>query len=236
MSDTGILYGVGVGPGDPELLTLKAVAVLGRADVIFAAASSKNDYSVALTIAGPHVRPGIPVERLDFPMTRDAAVLEAAWEANAVRVADVLRQGRTAVFLTLGDPLLYSTFGYLMRTLARHAPEAAVEVVPGVTSFQAAAARTRTILAESGENLMIVPGVCGEASLENALDAADNAVILKAYKNFGAIRSVLAARGLAGRSVFVSRVGMADEVVATPLDRAPDKPHYLSLVLVKKGE
>lgn len=235
MSAPGVLYGVGVGPGDPQCLTLRAVEVLGRADVILAAASSKNDHSIALGIAKPHLRADIPVVELKFPMTRDPAVLRAAWERNARVAADQLLAGRNAAFLTLGDPMLYSTFGYLARTLANIHPDLPIEVVSGITSFQAAAARTRTILAEAGESLLVLSGAGDEATLDRMLGQADNVVVLKTYRNFEAIRRLVQARGLGGQSVFVSRLGLEGETICRDLSAAPDQPTYLSLLLIKNG-
>lgn len=229
---SGTLYGIGVGPGAPDLLTLRAVSTLEGVDVVFAAASTRNDYSVALDIARPHLKPDVTIERLDFPMTRDTTTLHEAWRANAEAVAQVLRSGRNAAFLTLGDPLIYSTFGYLLRTLRKLAPELPVEVIPGITSYQAAAARTRTILCESGENLLLLAGIQDASRLDAALDNADNAVILKAYRNFSSIRDMLAAHAEQRDTVFVSRLGMEGEIVADSLAEAPDAPHYLSLLLV----
>lgn len=232
MTDTyGILYGVGVGPGDPELITLKAVRVLSRVDMVFAAASTKNDASIALSIASAHVRHPEAVHRLGFPMTREPRELELAWEANANLVAEHLRGGRDAAFLTLGDPLLYSTFGYLMQTLERLHPQVRVQAIPGVTSFQAASARTSMVLAESGQNFQVVSGVCSEEKLVRVLGHADTTVILKAYRNLPMIRAVIERLGLLESSVLATRVGHPDEAVM-PLADAPERPHYFSLVLV----
>jgi len=226
----GTLYGIGVGPGDPDLLTIKAVKALARTDVVFAASSTKNDYSVSLSIAAPHLRDDVQIIRLGFPMSRDGSVLRAAWDENARTVAGHLAAGRQCAFLTLGDPLIYSTFGYLLRTLRTVCPQAPVEIVPGITSYQASAARTATILCESGENLLLLSGV-GDG-LEQALNYADNAVILKTYKNFAAIRKAVTAAGKENQSTFVSRLGMDGEIVAESLQDAPEKPHYFSLMLV----
>lgn len=234
MNQTGTLYGIGVGPGDPELLTLKAVRVLGNVDVIFAAASTKNDYSTALSIAGPHLRKDVRVEQLGFPMTRDKAELQAAWDKNAAIVAESLRKGENAAFLTLGDPLTYSTFGYLHRTLLDLDPSLPVQIIPGITSFHAAAAKVGFILAESSQSLLVTSGVADMQRLESQLDAADNAVILKAYKNFDEIRSLLEKLRLGDRTVLVSRLGMEGESVVMDIRDAPARPHYFSLVLVKK--
>ncbi len=231
----GTLYGIGVGPGDPELITLKAVNRLKQVDVVFAAASTKNEASLAQSIAAPHLREGVEIIRLDFPMTRDEAVLDKAWRANADTVAGQLALGRDAAFLTLGDPLTYSTFGYLLRTLNGLLSQIPVVVIPGVTSYQAAAAHTGRVLVESGENLAVVSGVAEEAELERILSAADSAVILKAYKNLPAIRRVLAKLGLADSCVFVTRLGHEGEEVITGLDNVPDKPSYFSLLLVRRG-
>jgi len=229
------LYGVGVGPGDPELLTLKAVNTLRRVDLLLAASSSRNEYSIALDIARPHLHEGVPVVMLDFPMTRDRKDLESAWEANTRIAAEELLKGRDVAFLTLGDPMVYSTFGYLARTVARLYPEIPVRVVPGITSFQAAAAGNGVPLVESGENLLILSGVNDAHVLSESLEQADNTVILKSYRNFAAIKEVVEHHGLGDRSFFVSRIGLAGEVGRCSLADAPENPNYLSLVVVKKG-
>lgn len=234
MNTAGTLHAVGVGPGDPDLLTIKAVKALGAAHVVFAAASSKNDHSLALSIAAPHMRPDTPVTRLDFPMTRDAAVLEAAWEANARAVLEVLDSGRDAAFITLGDPMTYSTFIYLWRTLTQLRPEVRVSVVPGVSSIQAAAAAAGVPLAESGENLAVLSGVDDPARLRKALEASDGAVILKAYRTFPKLRELLASMGLAEKAVLVSHCGLPGQAIVTGLASCPEKPPYFSLLLVKK--
>ncbi len=228
----GTLYGLGVGPGDPELVTLKAARILGRVDVVLAASSTKNDYSLSLDIVRPHLRPGAEVIQLGFPMTRDQGILDAAWEENAARTADVLKSGRDAAFITLGDPLLYSTFGYLLPRLRSILPQAPVSIVPGITSFQAAAAAAGEVLAESGENLLILSGVADEARNRELLGLADRAVILKAYRNFPAIREMLRREGREGGTIFATRLGIEGERVVRELEDAPDAPHYLSLCLV----
>ena len=234
MKGKGILYGIGVGPGDPELLTLKAVRALGEVDVVFAAASTKNDYSTALSIARPHLREDVRVENLGFPMTKNKDALEAAWQKNAEIVARELDQGLNGAFLTLGDPLTYSTYGYLQRTLLTLDPDARLQAIPGITSFHAAAARIGLVLAESKESLLITSGVADPQVLEAQLDVADNAVILKAYKNFEEIRATLERLRLDDKTVLVSRLGLEGESILTDIKDAPAKPHYFSLALVKK--
>lgn len=229
-----VLYAVGVGPGDPDLITLKAVKALNSAAVVFAAASTKNDYSLALSIAAPHMRPDTPVERLGFPMTKDAAVLEAAWQANADAVLEALDQGRDAAFITLGDPMTYSTFLYLWRTMRAKRPDVRVEIVPGVSSVQASAAAAGIGLVESGENLAILSGVDDTGRLRKALEACDSAVILKAYRSYPKLLELLRSMGLADKAVLVSRCGLDGQAIQRGLTDCDGHPPYFSLILVKK--
>ncbi|MCA1986727.1 MAG: precorrin-2 C(20)-methyltransferase [Desulfovibrio sp.] len=230
----GVLHGLGGGPGDPELLTLKAVRLLGQVEAVFAASSTKNDFSHALEIARPHLKPDTPVTRLPFPMTADSAALKAAWEANAHAVAEVLATGKNAAFLTLGDPLLFSTFGYLARTLAALYPQARLAATPGVTSFQQAAATAVMPLAEAGEPLLVLPGVAGGEALKAALNAAPNVAVLKAYKNYKELKQVVAEGGCAETSAAFTRLGLEGEHWSRDLDSLGDSPHYLTLMLVKR--
>lgn len=229
----GTLYGIGVGPGAPDLITLRAVSVLRNIPVVLAASSTRNDYSTALAIARPHLPGSARVIPLAFPMTRDKTALAGAWEKNARKAAAVLEQGEDAAFLTLGDPLIYSTFGYLMRTLAALRPHIPVTVIPGITSFQAAAAETRTVLCEGEENFMLLPGVMNNEDLSYCARKADNAAILKAYHTLPRIQSALDAEKEHKTALFVSRLGL-DKQVITPLAQAPESPNYLSLVLATK--
>ena len=164
-------------------------------------------------------------------MTRDADKLKAAWRSNAATAAAVLRSGRDAAFLTLGDPLIYSTFGYLMRTLAELEPDLPVRVIPGITSFQEAAAGAATILCEGEENLVIMSGINSRERLRDALRLADSAVILKTYRNSALICETLTAEGRNGETRFASRLGLEGEMTCRGLENVPEKPHYLSLIL-----
>jgi precorrin-2/cobalt-factor-2 C20-methyltransferase len=232
----GELIGIGVGPGDPKLITLAAVQALGRCTHVFAAASSSAEDSIALSIARPHLPPDTPVTLLRFPMTTQESALQAAWQENAHQVATAVRQGERCAFLTLGDPLLYSTFGYLLRTLLAQDPQFPVRVIPGITSFQAAAARMRVPLAEGRERLLILPAVRGAQEVTSALAATESLVILKAGKRFAQIHKALTAAGAAERSHLATAVGLPGEHISLelPQDGAP-RP-YLTLVLVPSAE
>jgi precorrin-2/cobalt-factor-2 C20-methyltransferase len=232
----GTLFGIGVGPGDPDLITLKAVKILRTVDVVFAASSSKNNYSLAVEIVSPHLRKGIPIVRLNFPMTREKEELNAAWDANAEIVHRTLEKGLNAALLTLGDPMTYSTFGHLMRTMKRTYPGDPIEVVPGITSYQTAAASAGLVLAEGEESLCVVSGALGGERLERVIDHTENVVMLKVYRNYDEIMSTLDRCDLTSHSVLVSKCGLEGEEIVRNLQERPNTiPPYLSLLLIKKN-
>jgi precorrin-2/cobalt-factor-2 C20-methyltransferase len=230
----GTLYGIGVGPGDPELITLKALKVLQMVPHIFASCSSKNSYSLALNIVRCHLN-GAGIEHLPFPMTRDPQVLQEAWEKNAIWVLEVLDSGSDAAFVTLGDPLTYSTFGYLLKTLKRLQPEVRVVTIPGITSYSAAAALTHTPLTEGEESFSLVSGAQGAARLREVVDQSDNIVMLKTYRNFPEIYQALEELDLLDRAVCISRCGLDGETVVENLrDLKEQSMNYLSMIIIKK--
>lgn len=230
----GTLYGIGVGPGDPELITLKALKVLERAPHIFAATSSKNTYSLALDIVRAHVGEA-QVEKLPFPMTRDQAALEGAWEKNARRVLDVLATGKDAAFITLGDPLTFSTFGYLLKTLKQLDPQVRVVTIPGVTSYHTAAALTQTPVSEGEESFYVASGALGAAKLREAVDITDNIILLKTYRHTDDILTSLEEMGLMDRAICISRCGLEGETVVQDLRTLKGQPlPYLSMIIIKK--
>ncbi|MBD5607982.1 MAG: precorrin-2 C(20)-methyltransferase [Desulfovibrio sp.] len=229
------LYGIGVGPGDPELLTLRAARVLNEVDRVFAAASSSNEESAALEIARPHIRREIPISRLDFPMVRNRETLETAWEKAAVYVRDNIAPDQTAAFLTLGDPLIYSTFAYLARSLAKIDPSLEIEIIPGITSFQAAAAYLKTSLCEGDEALCVLAGTASRDTLKDFLALPASAAILKVYRNYANIRAALSDTNREKDAILLSRVAREGER-ARPLLEESERPPYMSLIISKKND
>jgi precorrin-2/cobalt-factor-2 C20-methyltransferase len=231
---TGTLYGIGVGPGDPELITLKALKVLHQVPYIFAACSPKNTYSLALDIVRCHLN-GAGIEHLPFPMSKDPEVLKSAWEQNARRVLEVLDSNRDAAFVTLGDPLTYSTFGYLLKTLKRLQPEVRIVTIPGITSYSAAAALTHIPLTEGEESFYLVSGALGAAKLKEVVEKSDNIVMLKTYRYFDEIYQALEEMDLLDRTVCISRCGLDGETVVENFRNLKGKSlPYLSMVIIKK--
>lgn len=235
MTTYGKLYGIGVGPGDPELLTLKAVRVINEADVIYTAASAKNSYSLAVEIATPHISSRASIESLSFPMTSDKQVTTDAWNRNAEIIAETLKSGKTAAFLTLGDPSTYSTFGYILKSLKHVMPEADIETIPGITSFHAAAARLNRTLVEAEQSLLITSGAYGGAHLRECAANVENIVLLKAYKNTRDINQALKDNGLFENSIAISKCGRKGETIVENLDDLETRtPDYWTLILAGK--
>lgn len=235
-TQTGTLYGIGVGPGDPELLPLKAVRLLGEVDIVFAASSSKNSYSLAMDIAGPHIPETTPVIRLAFPMTRDREETGRAWEEHARTVIERLDRGENAAFITLGDPTTYSTYGYVLRNLRRLRPDLPVETVPGITSYQASAARLNIPLVEGEESLLVTSGVQGGQRLREMDRLPENIVFLKAYRNAADICAALEENGLLENSVGISRCGLPEEeIIRDVCDFRERPPGYWTIILAKRN-
>lgn len=232
----GTLYGIGVGPGDPELIPVKAVNLIGRADIVYTAASSKNDYSLAVEIARPYIPASAAICAMSFPMSKDPQVKQRAWEKHALQIVETLKSGQTAAFLTLGDPLTYSTYGYILRHVRKLWPQAPIVTVPGISSFQAAAAATNTPLVEGDESLLIVSGVHGGERLRALATSVENVVCLKAYRNLKSICDALEETGLAQGSVSVADCSRKEEKIYYDLrELANETPNYWTLIIGKQN-
>ena len=232
---TGTLYGIGVGPGDPDLITIKGVKVLNSVDVIFAASSSKNNYSQAVNIISTHLKKDIPINILKFPMTRERKILENAWHHNAKQIIKTLKDGKDAAFLTLGDPLTYSTFGYIMKSIKSLYSEAVIKIIPGITAFNAATACIKRELVEAEESFAVVSGACGPEKLKNVIEHVDSVVVLKVYRKYREILSVIDEMGLSSASVLVSNCTTDREMIVNDLNEGVDfQPGYFSLLLIRK--
>ncbi len=234
----GNLYGIGIGPGDPELLTLKGARLLGACRHIFVPKARTAADSVAMNIAGRYLRADARVEELVFPMTADKNELTARWDESAAAVAAVIQTGTDACFLTLGDPLLYSTYIYLLRSLRRLLPGLNVVTIPGITAFSAAASLTEFTVGEAKEPVTIVPTTDDLAGLKRAITAGGTIVIMKIGKRLPELISLLAEADLLDAGVFVARAGMEGQMIETDLRKLQgDDPEtgYLSIMLLHAG-
>ena len=232
----GKLYGVGVGPGDPQLLTLKAVNIFRNVQVIFDIAGPNSHESVSggilKELSDCHARR----ERLIFSMAGSMENRTTCWENAADQVIEVLASGEDAAVATIGDPLIYSTFGYLRRQILLRMPQVDIEVVPGITSFQAAAALRGEPLVENREILTIIPALENSLSSQEALKSSDTAVLLKTYRNRDdKVRQVI--ETMSPESLFyAARIGLLDMVMESdPSAISALPPDYLSLLIAKRG-
>ena len=230
------IYAVGVGPGDPELLTRKAERILRETPVICAPTANPADSSYALSIVEQFLdrsRQEIIVQV--FPMRMDQAGLDEFWEAAAGEVAEKVRQGKDVAFITIGDPFLYSTFLYIYRIFREKYPELAVEVVPGITSINAAAVAAGVPLGMGAERIAVIPAAFADAELRKTLLEFDTVVLMKVSRVFDAVFALLRELGLERNGVYISRVSSPEQAVEFDLESLTGrKLDYLSLLIVKK--
>lgn len=227
---TGTLYGVGLGPGAPDLITLRAARLIGAARVI-AYPTLAGAPSFARAIAADLIAPGADEIVIDLPMTTDRAPAQAAYDAGAARIAARLSAGDDVVVLCEGDPFFYGSFMYLF---ARLSSRFSVQVVPGVTSVSAAAAMAGLPLVARNERLEILPGPLPDADLTARIAGADTVVILKLGRHLPRVAAVIAGLGLTDRAVYVERATLPEQVIL-PLAQAPAVAPYFSMILITKG-
>jgi len=226
----GILYGVGIGPGDPELLTVKAVRVLERCPVI-AAPQTKSGGTLALDIAGQAVSlKGKTILPLYFSMDREQARTRAAHERAADAIQPHLDAGEDVAMLNLGDVSIYATWGYVMEVVRGRGYETAM--VPGIPSFCAAASRLGATLVSWGSPLHIIP--VGKAPLGPQLEQPGGKVLMKAGAHLPEIVEALRRTGQLDRAVLMEDCGLPGERVCADLDKCPEDAGYFATVIVKE--
>jgi len=233
----GTLYGVGVGPGDPELITVKAHRVLQQAPVLCVPKSREEGDSYVRGFVSHILDPGRQqLLELLFPMTKDRSVLELHWNTALERVLLPLRGGLDVAFVTEGDPFIYSTFMHLYTVLRERHPEIPVEVIPGVSSVNASAAAAGLPLVDGAERLAVLPATYEGEDLAHLLVQFDTVVLLKVNRVFDRVLEVLERLGLVDRAVYVRRCGAPDQKIVRDVRslRGMDLD-YLSLLIVKKG-
>jgi precorrin-2/cobalt-factor-2 C20-methyltransferase len=228
---SGTLYLVGVGPGDPELLTLQAVRILGAADVI-AYPQTGDDSALALEIARAHLNPAALLLPIGLPMTSERAPAQAAYDTAAAAMLAHLGAGRNVAWLCEGDPLFYGSAMYLLSRLAEQAP---VKVIAGVTSLTAAAAAIQRPLAARNEILKVLPAPLPDETLRPELLAASAAAIIKVGRHFDRIRALLIETGHASGAMVVEHATTARQRLTPLSEFAHDERPYFSTILCYRG-
>lgn len=232
----GTLYGIGIGPGDPDLITVKGVQQLSRCGHVVVPKASQSAESVALRVVKKHLNPTAEVHEIVFPMTTRQDKLVARWRESAIYVASLLSSGEDVCFPTLGDPSLYSTYIYLVRALRSIQPEVRIVTIPGVTAFSAVAALTGFAIGEGKQSVTIVPTADDLAELRDALRRRGTVVIMKIGKRLDAVLDLLEEHHAMETGVYASHVGMPHEQVETDLYKlrgCDEQAGYLSIIITK---
>ena len=230
----GIFYGVGVGPGDPDLLTVKAVKVIEQADIIIVPKSGSTQDSTAFNIAKPHIKPNVELLPMVFPMVGKQHDWTGAWLENREIIGKELDKDKKVVFLTLGDPMFYSTYIYVFRLLKEANYE--IHTVPGITAFCGIASHVGFPLVEGDDVLSVLPATTDDEIIEQTMKYSNNLVIMKVSRNTDSLVAKLKENGFAENAVLVSRCGLPDEEIIDNLDEIKDaKVNYLSTILARRN-
>jgi precorrin-2/cobalt-factor-2 C20-methyltransferase len=239
-------YGVGVGPGDPELITLKALNVLKKADIIFAPKAKMKGDSLAREIVEKALNeklvPGWcnqekDIMEIEFPMTKDVEELKKRYLNSAGIILEKIKEGKDAAYLTIGDPLLYSTYIYLVSALKELSPDLKIETIPGIPAYSAVAARLDYSLAEKDERICISPVPEDMEDLREIITKNDTTVIMKVAKRLPQVINLLNEMNLLQYSIFGSHVGMDGERLINGAKEpfiVSEKEGYLSTIIVRK--
>ena len=227
----GKLIGVGLGPGDPELMTLKAHRLIAAAKVV-AYPALENGESFARSIAATSIPADAKELVINIPMTVERSPAQAAYDQGAADIAAHLDAGRDVVVLCEGDPFFYGSFMYVFSRLAA---DYETEVVPGVTSVTTCAAVAGRPLTARNDVLTIIPGPLETDEMRSRIDAAGAIAIMKVGRHLGRIRDLLSDMGLATSATYVARASLPSQQVL-PLMRAPDPAPYFSMILITKGQ
>lgn len=232
----GTLYGLGVGPGDPELITVKAYRIMRESSVIAYPRKRKGDKSYALAIVETYIHPSEKeMLGLTFPMTRDAETLAREWNKTIDTVYEYLKNGKDVAFVTEGDPMLYSTFIHMKRLMETLHPEVKVESVPGISSVNASASRLGIPLADGDEVVAIVPATDDREQMRKALLEHDGVLFIKVAKVMDTMIDLLQELNLLDKAAVVHKVTSQEERIYTDVAslRGSDLG-YLTLMVVRK--
>ncbi|MEK4029427.1 precorrin-2 C(20)-methyltransferase [Pseudobacillus sp. FSL P4-0506] len=232
---TGTLYGVGAGPGDPELITVKAFRALQESPVIAYPKKRKGSKSYARKIIDAYVNPSEKdMLGLVFPMTKDPAILEREWNATAEAVWEKLSEGKDVAFITEGDPLLYSTFIHMMNVMKERYGDVSMKVIPGISSINGAAARLSLPLADGDDLVAIVPAKDDYEAMKRAIEEHDCVIFIKVAKVIDLMLRILKELDLTDKAKVVSKVTSEEEIVWSMEELEGAEPEYLTLMVVRK--
>jgi precorrin-2/cobalt-factor-2 C20-methyltransferase len=233
---TGKFYGIGVGPGNSELLTLKAYRTLQKVDIICIPKSKMEKDSLAFSIVQQELDREFEILEIVFPMSHDADVLEKHWSEGAELIAEKLLAGKNVAFITIGDPMFFSTYAYALDKIRQRYPQIPVETIPGVTAFSACSSMLNNPVAEQDEKIAILSAAYDLSELRDVLTKFENVIMMKVNKNYDLIVELLKELKLLDKAVFISRCGHPDEFYTTNVEELVGKTKdYMSILMVKKN-
>ncbi len=236
-NDFGTFIGVGVGPGPAEFITVKSFNALMKADRVLVPRAKGAKDSVALTcIQDIDISPE-KIEFLDYPMSNDENLLHSIYQGIAEKIIADLRKKLNLVYITIGDPYIYSTYSYTVHALKELMPDIAITTYPGISSFQALTAAMDFPLAMGKEKILILPCPETPEELKFQIESNDNIVLMKIGDRFEWVRKLLSEMGILSNCVLGKRIGLDNEVLTsdlTSLDK-DDKPGYLSVIIIRKN-
>ncbi|MFS1516577.1 precorrin-2 C(20)-methyltransferase [Bacillus sp. SCS-151] len=231
----GTLYGLGVGPGDPELITVKAFRTLQESPVIAYPKKRKGSKSYAHQIIDVYVNPNEKeMLGLVFPMTKDKSILEREWNLTAEKVWEKLQQGKDVAFVTEGDPLLYSTFIQMLNVMKKRYPEVKVHTVPGISSINGAASRLGIPLAEGDDHVAIIPARDDYEAMKKVIEENDCVIFIKVAKVIDLMINVLKELQLLDKASVVTKVTSNEEIIWNVEELEGVDLEYLTLMVVRK--
>ena len=227
-------YGIGTGPGDSTLVTIKAVNTIKRLDILYTPEPKKGGDSLALSIVKEYVPDTVEIKQRHFPMNNDSVEKMASWDAITAEIKDDVKAGKEVGFITLGDPMIYSTYVYIMERLM---DEIEVETIPGISSFSNIASNQNFPLVMDTDPLMVIPCTMEEEKIDAALQTYDCFVLMKVYKNFKEIVQKLEKYDLIDSAILVSNSSQEREVVYKDLRdvHLQEKISYFSTILVNRN-
>jgi precorrin-2 C20-methyltransferase len=227
----GKFYGIGVGVGDPENITVKATKKLYEVDVIVLPEAKSGEGSTAFNIVKEYVKAGVEQMFLEFPMIKDVEARKVFRKNNADKVSAELEKGKNVAFLTIGDPMTYSTYTYVLEHIA---DDVEVETIAGITSFNSIAARLNVPLMIGDEDLKVV-SVNRKTDIYKEIENNDNLVLMKISRNFEKIKKAIIETGNKENAVIVSDCGKDNEVVYWDIESVEEVPYFSTMILKKKG-
>lgn len=235
MMRKGTLYGIGVGPGDPELVTVKAFRILQECPVITYPKKLRGAKSYAHRIVEVYIRPEEKeMIGLLFPMTKDEEVLNREWSKTVDIIYEKLNEGKDVAFVTEGDPLLYSTFIHLMKLMKEKHPDIEIKSVPGISSFNGAASRLLIPLADGDEHVAIIPAEENVEKMKKAIQNHDAVIFIKVAKVMDLMLRIIREMGLEKQTSVVTKVTSDEEIIWNIDDLDGADVNYLTLMVVRK--